>query len=149
MTGTTRWMARMIEAGEINFAIMDSLAYVAERSGSDLTPVFIPASNGIPGTALVSLDIRHPRDAGRNTAVDALLAMANAIAARRGLTATYVREMDQPAVPMDERLTSFVVEAIDASAEKGKYPRVVEAHGDSPPQYPDYDEQDDRDDDDD
>jgi allantoate deiminase len=73
------------------------------------------ASNVIPGTAQLSLDIRHPRDAGRNTAVDALLAMANAIAARRGLTATYVREMDQPAVPMDERLTSFVVEAIDAS----------------------------------
>jgi hypothetical protein len=35
----------------------------------------------------------------------------------------------------------ITVEAIDAPAEKGKYPRVVETHGDSPPQYPDYDDE--------
>jgi len=40
----------------------------------------------------------------------------------------------------------ITVEAIDAPAEKGKYPRVVETHGDSPPQYPDYDEEDEDDD---
>jgi allantoate deiminase len=72
------------------------------------------ASNVIPGVAQLSLDVRHPDDTSRNDAVDSLLAKANVIAARRGLTATCVREMDQPAVPMDERLTAFVTEAIDA-----------------------------------
>ncbi len=33
----------------------------------------------------------------------------------------------------------ITVEALDAAAGKGRYPRVVEKHGDSPPQYPDED----------
>jgi allantoate deiminase len=72
------------------------------------------ASNVIPGVAQLSLDVRHPDDTARNDAVDVLLAKASAIGARRGLTTICVREMDQPAVPMDERLTAFVTEAIDA-----------------------------------
>jgi len=48
----------------------------------------------------------------------------------------------------DEWWHDVTVEAIDAPAEKGKYPRVLESQGDSPPQYPDYDEEDDEDDDD-
>jgi allantoate deiminase len=72
------------------------------------------ASNVIPGVAQLSLDVRHPDDTARNDAVDVLLAKTSAIGARRGLTTICVREMDQPAVPMDERLTAFVTEAIDA-----------------------------------
>jgi hypothetical protein len=33
------------------------------------------------------------------------------------------------------------VEQTDAPAEKGKYPRVLERHGQSPPQYPDVDDE--------
>jgi hypothetical protein len=44
----------------------------------------------------------------------------------------------------DEWWHEITVDAIDAPAEKGKYPRIVETHGDSPPQYPgDDDEEDD------
>jgi hypothetical protein len=42
----------------------------------------------------------------------------------------------------DEWWHDVTVEAINAPAEKGKYPRVVETHGDSPPQYPDEEDED-------
>jgi allantoate deiminase len=71
--------------------------------------------NVIAGVARVSLDVRHPEDAARNTAVETLLAQAKAIAERRGLALDCFRQMDQPAVPMDERLTAFLVEAIEAA----------------------------------
>lgn len=38
-----------VEAGEINFAVFDSLTYVAQQRRSDLTPVFLPRSGGIVG----------------------------------------------------------------------------------------------------
>jgi allantoate deiminase len=73
------------------------------------------AGNVVPGSATVSLDVRHANDNARMAAVDALLERANAIAERRGLALTYKRQMDQPAVPMDERLTAFLAGSIEAS----------------------------------
>ncbi|MDE3188514.1 MAG: allantoate amidohydrolase [Acidobacteriota bacterium] len=73
------------------------------------------AGNVIPGTALVSIDVRHLHDSVRKEVVDALLAQAEAIAARRGLTLQCTRQVDQPAAPMDERLTAFLAEAIEAA----------------------------------
>jgi allantoate deiminase len=73
------------------------------------------AGNVVPGVATVSLDVRHAIDSARMAAVDSLLEQANAIAGRRGLALSYKRQMDQPAVPMDERLTAFLAESIQAS----------------------------------
>jgi len=42
----------------------------------------------------------------------------------------------------DEWWHEIAVEQTDAPAEKGKYPRILETHGASPPQYPDPDEDD-------
>jgi len=42
----------------------------------------------------------------------------------------------------DEWWHEITVEQTDAPAEKGKYPRVLERHAVSPPQYPDLDEED-------
>lgn len=42
----------------------------------------------------------------------------------------------------DEWWHDITVEQIDALAQKGKYPKVLEKHGTSPPQYPDGDEDD-------
>ncbi len=47
----------------------------------------------------------------------------------------------------DEWWHEITVEAVEAPKEKGKYPRVLESRGKSPPQYPDYDEEEDEDDD--
>lgn len=73
------------------------------------------AGNVVPGSVSVSLDLRHAHDSQRIAAVDALLERAGAIAERRGLTLACRRQMDQPAVPMDERLTAFLAEAIEAA----------------------------------
>lgn len=73
------------------------------------------AGNVIPGSAQVSLDVRHLHDRARKDAVDALLAQAEAIATRRGLTLQCTRQADQPAAPMDERLTAFLAEAIESA----------------------------------
>jgi hypothetical protein len=40
----------------------------------------------------------------------------------------------------DEWWHEITVEEINAEEEKGKYPRIVEQKGKSPPQYPDFDE---------
>jgi allantoate deiminase len=73
------------------------------------------AGNVIPGKATVSLDVRHERDSVRLSAVEQLLEGANAIAVRRGLSVQHQIQLEQPAVPMDERLTSFVADAIEAA----------------------------------
>jgi allantoate deiminase len=72
------------------------------------------AGNVIPGKALVSLDLRHAHDASRISAVEELIEDANEIAARRGLALQRTDHLNQPAVPMDERLTSFLGGAIEA-----------------------------------
>lgn len=41
----------------------------------------------------------------------------------------------------DEWWHEITVEQIDAKPEEGGYPRVLEEHGQSPPQYPDMDEE--------
>ncbi len=74
------------------------------------------AGNVIPGTVQVSLDVRHLHDRARKDAVDAMLAQAEAIAARRGLTLQCTLLTDQPAAPMDERLTAFLAEAIEGAS---------------------------------
>jgi len=73
------------------------------------------AVNVVPGEARVSLDVRHAQDGARIAAVEKLLAEVGAIATLRGVTADWTRQLDQPAVPMDERLTGFLVEAIEAA----------------------------------
>jgi allantoate deiminase len=73
------------------------------------------AGNVIPGSVRFSLDIRHPHDAARRSATNDLLAQAAAIAARRGLQFEHIVKMDEPSVPMDERLTAFIADAIEAA----------------------------------
>jgi allantoate deiminase len=71
--------------------------------------------NVIAGTARMTLDVRHPHDAMRLGAVTELEETANKIAERRGLALQFTRLVDQPAVPMDERLTAYLEESIEAS----------------------------------
>jgi allantoate deiminase len=71
--------------------------------------------NVVAGVATVSLDVRHASDAARRSAVEELLAAASAIADRRGLTLEQKNLLDQPAVPMDERFTAWLVDGIEAA----------------------------------
>jgi len=73
------------------------------------------AGNVVPGVAAVSLDVRHACDAARISAVEQMVTRAGAIAAQRGLTLERADRLDQPAVPMDERLTAFLTDAMEAA----------------------------------
>ena len=73
------------------------------------------AGNVVPGSARMALEVRHVEDFIRNEAVEGLLAQARSIARRRNLQFESTLQLDQPAVPMDERLTSILAEAIEAA----------------------------------
>jgi allantoate deiminase len=70
------------------------------------------AANVVPGTATLSLDVRHEADALRKQAVDALLTEAYRIATLRGLDVD-IREMGhQDAVAMDPRWLAVLSDAL-------------------------------------
>lgn len=73
------------------------------------------AGNVIPGGVELSLDVRHARDHVRRTAVNELLEAAESIAARRGLQSSSAKKMDEPSVPLDERLTAFLTDAMEVA----------------------------------
>jgi allantoate deiminase len=73
------------------------------------------AGNVVPGSARLSLDVRHCRDEVRLSAVKQLLASALAIAGRRGLKLEHAGLLEQASVPMDERLTALLGVAIEAA----------------------------------
>jgi allantoate deiminase len=96
---------------------VESLALATEGLVATVGKVDVEPNVGnvVPGKALVSLDVRHAHDASRSHAVENLVEKANAIAERRGLALQRTDLFDQPAVPMDERLTSFLADAIEAT----------------------------------
>lgn len=106
LAGAAEWIAAVELLAQRSEGLVATVGHV------DVEP---NAGNVIAGAVKVSLDVRHANDGERTTAVDNLLAQAEAIAARRGLTLKCVRQMDQPAVPMDEQLTAFVAEAMEAA----------------------------------
>jgi allantoate deiminase len=70
------------------------------------------AGNIVAGQLRASLDVRHAEDAVRQVAVDTLLARADSIAARRGLTVASKTLMNQPAVAMDPGMCALAMDAI-------------------------------------
>ncbi len=65
--------------------------------------------NVIPGEATVTLDLRHPDDSTRYTALAQLLAHAQTIADERTIGLIHTTLLDQSAVPMDSALTALLV----------------------------------------
>jgi allantoate deiminase len=78
----------------------------------DITP---GASNVIPGQARFSLDVRHPEDPVRTSAVAALERRAREVAATRSLGVEWKIARDHPAVPCDALLTTRLAEAVAAA----------------------------------
>jgi allantoate deiminase len=66
------------------------------------------ASNVIPGAAVLSLDVRHARDARRVAAVRKLEAEARAIARQRQLTLVWTPVQESAAVRCDPQLTRLL-----------------------------------------
>lgn len=78
------------------------------------------AGNVIPGVVDLSLDIRHEHDKARRDAVNALREHAEMIVTRRGLKVEWSKKLDGNTVPMDERLTAFMTEAIESGGFRPK-----------------------------
>jgi allantoate deiminase len=70
------------------------------------------ASNVIPGTATLTLDVRHQSDARRLAAVKSLHAKARTIAKRRGLKLIWTPVQQNGAVPCDKRLTQIFSQCV-------------------------------------
>lgn len=73
------------------------------------------AGNVIPGIVDLSLDIRHVNDTVRRDALNTLQKRAEAIVARRGLQLEWPKKLGGNTVPMDERLTAFMTDAMEAA----------------------------------
>ncbi len=85
------------------------------------------APNVIPGEAVWSLDVRHPRDAARADALAHLLGEARAIARRRGLKFTWERTQDNGAVECADVLSTVLDESV--AAVQGRSARLVSGAG--------------------
>jgi allantoate deiminase len=69
------------------------------------------AANVIPGTAVCSLDVRHPSDDMRKGSMEELLKQAGLAAAFHGVTLTTVDRGGQSSVPMDSALQAQLTAA--------------------------------------
>lgn len=72
------------------------------------------APNVIPGEAVFSLDVRHPRDAARRDALQHLLQEAKAIARRRRLAFAWERTQENGAVACAPKLTTRLQASVES-----------------------------------
>jgi allantoate deiminase len=82
------------------------------------------APNVIPGSAELSLDVRHPDDAERAAAVARLRERAGEAAAARGVQLEWEELLEQPAVRCDEALRERLARAAEAA---GAAPALLES----------------------
>ena len=73
------------------------------------------ARNVIAGSVRACLDVRHPSDSVCQQAVDRMLTEAKQIAADRSLTCEWKRQLDQPAVAMNQDLVKRLSEAVKSA----------------------------------
>jgi allantoate deiminase len=103
LAGTAEWIS-----------IVEALAHRTEGLVATVGRVLAEpnAANVIPGAVEVSLDCRHADDMVRSAAVDELLSRASDITTRRRIGMHWNEQVNQPSVPMDQRLTSLMASAI-------------------------------------
>lgn len=89
--------------------------------------VYPGAPNVIPGEAILSLDVRHPRDPARKAALQHLLAEGKAIARRRGLRSTWERTQENGAVACADDLTALLEASV--TAVQGDSSRLISGAG--------------------
>src|SRR5260370_15442001 len=74
------------------------------------------AGNIIAGKVTASLDVRHADDSVREASVIAILKLAETAATRRGVPVTSIKQLEQPAVPLDPHLTPLLKTAAAPAA---------------------------------
>ncbi len=75
------------------------------------------ATNVVPGSARLSIDVRHANDDARMAALAEIRARALALSLRRGTLFQIDEEEHHPAVPADSRLSELLGQAVTASGQ--------------------------------
>ncbi|PQO22327.1 allantoate amidohydrolase [Rhodobacteraceae bacterium WD3A24] len=75
--------------------------------------------NAVPGEVRMSVELRAPDDAVRETAGAAVHRFCGALAERRGLAVTARRDYAQPAIACDPQLTATLADAVKATGGAG------------------------------
>jgi allantoate deiminase len=103
VAGAAEWVSEVERVGKDTPGMVATVGSLRPHPG---------AGNVIAGQVRATLDLRHADDAVRHPAVERLLASADSIAQKRGLTITSKILMDQPAVAMNPRLCAVARDAI-------------------------------------
>lgn len=106
LAGAAEWIAAVEREAR---AISGAVATVGRVS---VTP---GAGNVIPGSAALSLDVRHPTDAVRQDLVARLFGCAEQIGDGRCLKVSWEQRLDQAAVAMDTDLTQLLERAVESA----------------------------------
>jgi allantoate deiminase len=106
LTAAAEWMGVVETTARATKGLVATVGKIA------VTP---DAANVIPGTAEVSLDVRHIHNHVRIGAVEAFVRSASEIARRRGLEAEWLEKMDEPSVEMDPVLSAELGAALETA----------------------------------
>jgi len=105
LAGAAEWI------GEVEALATRTEGLVATVGRVEASP---NAGNVIPGEVRLGFEVRHVSDAVRREAAETLLGRAESIAKQRRLRMDFNKQMDQPAVPMDERLAALLTETMES-----------------------------------
>jgi allantoate deiminase len=112
LAGLAEWIGKVESIAQRTEGLVATVGKIAVEPG---------AANVIPAVAYASLDVRHAHDGARTAAVEEMLAQANAISDRRKLGLQCIHQLNQPAVPMDERMTALLSDAIEVAGMPQKH----------------------------
>jgi allantoate deiminase len=73
------------------------------------------ATNVIPGVVDLSLDVRHTSNRIRTSHVQEFTRLATSIAHRRGVQVQWTEKLQEPTVPMDPALSSYLAWAVESA----------------------------------
>ncbi|HXP87696.1 MAG TPA: allantoate amidohydrolase [Bryobacteraceae bacterium] len=106
LAGAAEWISSVEREAYGNDGLVATVGRLAVEPG---------ATNIIPGTARLSLDVRHAEDDVRVQAVRDLMGVAREVAARRGLRVSFDDQFDQTATPMSPGLVEKLERAVAAA----------------------------------
>jgi allantoate deiminase len=104
MAAAADWIVAVEAYANVNAGLVATVGKVETSPG---------AGNVIAGRVAASLDVRHVDDQTRQTAVSALIDIANSAAARRGVQVSAQTQLEQSAVPLSPFLTQLLQTAAD------------------------------------
>ena len=102
MTAAAEWIIAVEDFASSQNGLVATVGKVQAAPG---------AGNVIAGQVVASLDLRHADDSVREASVLAILKYAEIAATRRGVHVTSIRQLEQPAVPLDPHLATALSKA--------------------------------------